>query len=217
MPLSAFSILPMVWRTAPVKAPFSWPKSSLSSSVSGMAAQLMATNGPLARALRRWIACASSSLPVPLSPSSSTATSVGRDLLDHAQQPDHHASLVPRTPSIGERGAAAARLAVLGLELVQPEGALDDEAQHVDIDRLLEEIVGAERDAAQRVLAVLVAGGDDDLGVGRELAQRLERGQAFAGAVGIGRQAEIDDRHRRRASPRASASASSRVLASSSS
>ena len=29
-----------------MKAPFSWPKSSLSSSVPGMAAQLMATNGP---------------------------------------------------------------------------------------------------------------------------------------------------------------------------
>jgi hypothetical protein len=30
---------------APVKAPFSWPKISLSSSVSGIAAQLSATNG----------------------------------------------------------------------------------------------------------------------------------------------------------------------------
>ena len=34
---------------APVNAPFSWPNSSLSSSVSGMAAQLMATNGLVAR------------------------------------------------------------------------------------------------------------------------------------------------------------------------
>ena len=37
-------------RSAPVKAPRSWPKSSLSSSVSGSAAQLRRTNGPLARA-----------------------------------------------------------------------------------------------------------------------------------------------------------------------
>ena len=36
-------------RSAPVKAPFSWPNSSLSSSVSGMAAQLRARNGALAR------------------------------------------------------------------------------------------------------------------------------------------------------------------------
>ena len=34
--------------TAPVKAPFSWPKSSLSSSVAGIAAQLTATNGRVA-------------------------------------------------------------------------------------------------------------------------------------------------------------------------
>ncbi len=31
--------------TAPVNAPFSWPNNSLSSKASGMAAQLMATNG----------------------------------------------------------------------------------------------------------------------------------------------------------------------------
>ena len=37
--------------TAPVKAPFSWPNSSLSSSVSVRAAQLTLMNGPLARGL----------------------------------------------------------------------------------------------------------------------------------------------------------------------
>ena len=42
---------PAVRSLAPVKAPFSWPNSSLSSSVSGMAAQLTATKGP-ARAAR---------------------------------------------------------------------------------------------------------------------------------------------------------------------
>ncbi len=40
---------------APVNAPFSWPNSSLSSSASGMAAQLTGTNGPAARALPRWM------------------------------------------------------------------------------------------------------------------------------------------------------------------
>jgi hypothetical protein len=51
-----------------VKAPFTWPKISDSISSRGIAAQLMATNGPLARALSVWIALAQSSLPVPLSP-----------------------------------------------------------------------------------------------------------------------------------------------------
>ena len=43
------SNLPMRRRSAPVKAPFSWPNSSLSSRLSGMAAQFMARNGALAR------------------------------------------------------------------------------------------------------------------------------------------------------------------------
>ena len=61
---------------APVKAPFSWPKSSFSRSASGMAAQLMATKGPLARAESWWRARLISSLPVPLSPRRSTVASV---------------------------------------------------------------------------------------------------------------------------------------------
>ena len=48
MPASPSSNLPMRRAEAPVKAPRSWPKSSLSSSVSGIAAQLIATNGAVA-------------------------------------------------------------------------------------------------------------------------------------------------------------------------
>jgi len=43
------SNLPMRWELAPVKAPFSWPKSSLSRRFSGMAAQLMGMKGWSAR------------------------------------------------------------------------------------------------------------------------------------------------------------------------
>ena len=45
MPPSAASNSPARWSTAPVNAPFSWPNSSLSSSVSGSAPQLTDTNG----------------------------------------------------------------------------------------------------------------------------------------------------------------------------
>ena len=62
--------------TAPVNAPRSWPKSSLSSSSRGMAAVLMATKGPSARGPALWIARATSSFPVPLSPVISTGTSL---------------------------------------------------------------------------------------------------------------------------------------------
>ena len=72
MPLSASSNLPG-WRvTAPVKAPFSCPNMSDSSSVSTTAAQLTTTNGPSGRSPASWMARATSSLPVPLSPVTST-------------------------------------------------------------------------------------------------------------------------------------------------
>jgi len=48
------------------------PKSSLSKRLSGTSAQLTATNGPRARGPASWMARATSSLPVPVSPSIST-------------------------------------------------------------------------------------------------------------------------------------------------
>ena len=68
MPLSASSKRPSLRLIAPVNAPFSWPNSSLSSSVSVSAPQLTLMNGPAARFERAWIARATSSLPVPDSP-----------------------------------------------------------------------------------------------------------------------------------------------------
>src|SRR5438105_2919514 len=53
---------------APVNAPFSWPKSSLSRRFSGMAAQFTATNAPEALGPCRCTARATTSLPVPDSP-----------------------------------------------------------------------------------------------------------------------------------------------------
>jgi hypothetical protein len=61
---------------APVNAPFSWPKSSDAMSSRGIAAQLTLTKAPDARADRRWIARATSSLPVPVSPVISTVESL---------------------------------------------------------------------------------------------------------------------------------------------
>ncbi len=59
-----------------MKLPRSWPKSSLSRSVSGIAAQLIATKARSRRGESAWMAWAKSSLPVPLSPSRSTVASV---------------------------------------------------------------------------------------------------------------------------------------------
>ncbi len=68
---------PAASQTAPVKAPFSWPNSSLSTSVGGSAAQLTRTSARARRRLRSCSARANSSLPVPVSPSSSTDEFIG--------------------------------------------------------------------------------------------------------------------------------------------
>ena len=60
---------------APVNAPRAWPNSSLSSSVSVMAPQLTAMNGPAARVDSSWTSRAIRSLPEPLSPVMSTVES----------------------------------------------------------------------------------------------------------------------------------------------
>ncbi len=76
MPPWACSKRPERRAVAPEKAPRSWPNSSLSSRVAGMAAQLMATKRPL-RPEARWSARATRSLPVPVSPVMRTAASLG--------------------------------------------------------------------------------------------------------------------------------------------
>ncbi len=84
VPLSACSKRPWLRWLAPVKAPFSWPKSSLSIRSRGIAAMLMATNGPLRRRPKSCSARATSSLPVPLSPVMSTVRSVFHQARKHA-------------------------------------------------------------------------------------------------------------------------------------
>ena len=76
VPPCASSKRPVRRSVAPVKAPFSWPKSSLSTSPLGKAAQFTLTSGRSRRPLRAWIARATSSLPVPVSPEISTEESV---------------------------------------------------------------------------------------------------------------------------------------------
>ena len=77
VPPCARSNAPSTRLIAPVNAPFSWPNSALSISPSGSAAQFSLMNGLSRRSLWSWIARANSSLPVPLSPCSSTVARVG--------------------------------------------------------------------------------------------------------------------------------------------
>ncbi len=66
--------MPFLASTAPVNAPFEWPKSSDSARFSGIAAQLTATKGPLERLLILWMRRASTSLPEPVSPKMRTGS-----------------------------------------------------------------------------------------------------------------------------------------------
>ncbi len=68
VPPSAWRNFPSRSAVAPVKAPATWPKSSLSSSVSLRQPQATSTNRFSRRWLARWISRARSDLPVPLSP-----------------------------------------------------------------------------------------------------------------------------------------------------
>ena len=62
---------------APVKEPFSWPKSSDSMRFWGTAEQSKTMNGLFFRAERLWSVLATTSLPVPVSPSITTVVVVG--------------------------------------------------------------------------------------------------------------------------------------------
>ena len=74
--LSASSNFPFFMAEAPVKAPFSCPNSSLSTRSSGMAALLRTISGFPARWDRWWMALATNSLPVPVSPTIRTGSFV---------------------------------------------------------------------------------------------------------------------------------------------
>ena len=141
---------------------------------------------------------ASNSLPVPRRAEQHHRDVGVGDPLDRARDLRH---LRRGGDHRAEHRAVVADLAfeplVLRLDAVQLEGAADDQAELIDIDRLLVEIVGAGRDRPERAFAGAVARGDDHLGLGLQRQDRLERGEAFGDAVRIGRQAEIERHHRR--------------------
>ena len=81
VPPSANSKRPSLLSVAPVKAPFSCPKNSLSIRVSEIAAQFTRMYGCLANILLRYNSRATSSFPVPFSPVTKTVASVLATLL----------------------------------------------------------------------------------------------------------------------------------------
>jgi hypothetical protein len=75
---------------------------------------------------------------------------------------------------------------VLLLQFMKAVGALDRQAEHLDLEGLGKEVVGAEGDRAQRVGAVVLAGEHDDLGVRRQRQDLFEQLEAFGDRIGSG-------------------------------
>ncbi len=84
-------------------------------------------------------------------------------------------------------------VAIVAFQFCNVKGANQDHAERVHVDGLVEEVVGPAPDGLQRVLFFALPGDDDDLRVrrdGQDFAQRLE---SLFRAVGVGREAEVEE------------------------
>ena len=182
VPPSACSNLPMRVVAAPVKAPRSWPNSSLSSSSAGSAAQFTFTNGRLRRVDRWWMARETSSLPTPLSPRISTVTSLSATCSMTVRDAAHLLAVAPDRPVLVV-AELLAQLAQLGDEAVLLDGVLDrdverDLAQPLGIVGLDDVVGGAEAHGFDDRRGLVAARQHDDLGFRARGLQRAQRGQA---------------------------------------
>ena len=189
MPPSAVSKVPLRSETAPVKAPFTWPNISLSTSSAGTAAQFIWTKALSRRGDSAWIARATSSLPVP---------ALARDQHPRSRRRHHVHELVDALHGVRAADHAVARpvgALLPGAALARRhrrERAVEHVVEPLASDRLLEVLGRAEPHRLDRVRDAAVAGHDHDRRHRRaplQLAQHVE-----AGPVG---QLQVEQ-HRRR-------------------
>ena len=158
VPPCACSKKPRLRPCAPVNAPRSWPKSSLSISSRGIAAQFTRTNGSSRRGLKRWIARLTSSLPVPLSPVMSTLARVGATRSICWVQALHRGA---RADHLVARLELGAQLGHGPREPCRPHRVADAHEHPIATQRLLEKIARAELDRQNGVLHRRVPAHDD--------------------------------------------------------
>ena len=93
--------------------------------------------------------------------------------------------------------AVSLKLSVLSLELVHVKSPAQDDIELVNLDRLVEVVVGAEADRAERVLSLSLPGDDDHLRAALLLQDLVQNEKAFFDTVRIGRKTQIerDERH----------------------
>ena len=126
-----------------------------------MALQFRATKRCWRRGLVWWIARATTSLPVPVSPVMSTVAPLGATV-SIIWQSSRIGRLRPMTP--GQSVALLELLAQVGVLGAQPallERRLEDVQQLLELERLADEVGGAALDGVDGVLDSAVAGDDD--------------------------------------------------------
>ena len=162
MPLSASSNRPLRWPTALVNAPFSWPNSSLSSSVSGSAAQFTATSGPL-RLVGRFVDGAGHLLLAGAGLAfDQHRRRGGADIADQFEHRMHARVLAEHVMKRVIRLQLLPQIGHFVLQASLAQGTLDDQAQIVDVDRLGQKVVGAEADRLHGVVDAAEGRHDDD-------------------------------------------------------
>ena len=131
---------------------------------------------------------AARSLPVPLSPVSSTVDAgTGRDLLQQRAHPDHHVALADDPiEAVGLRLGGAQR-AHLAPQLRRLQRLGDQQRDLVDVERLVGVVIGAVLHRLDGVVDARVRRQEDDQGIRIVLLDLLEHCEA----VGV-RQAEIE-------------------------
>ena len=175
VPPSAASNLPRRSDTAPVNAPRTWPNSSDSIRSSGIAAQFTSMNGPACRRLNAWTVRATSSLPVPFSPNTSTRPLVGAAMATCSR----NCPIVGLSPIIVRRRSTRARRSRFSASSTRWRSALRTTSTVFSRDkRLFDEVEGAHLDGAHRRLDVAVARDQHDLRVDLAFAQFAQGDQA---------------------------------------
>ena len=160
---------------APVNAPLTCPKSSLSISSSGIAAQLTSTNGPPRRAAES-VDRARNELFAGAVLAVDEHASVGRRSHRNLLAQLHHDIALPhhRQPAID----VGAQRAVLGFETALANGIANHENRLLERQRFLDEVVRAELDGFDSRLDVAVPGDHHDRSVDAAFAEARERSQA---------------------------------------
>ena len=176
---------------APVKAPFSWPKSSVSRNSRESPAQFRSTNASSARGPFSWSQRARTPLPAPVSPWIRTGLSEAATLPPRRRAPGSPRSCRGTDRAAPAPARAAGRLLLpVALVLEQP---LEDHGQGLQLDRLRQELLRALLDRLDREVDRAVRGEDDDGHRGVQLPEAREQLERVAV-----RQRVVDDRDVRR-------------------